>query len=70
MQNYPYTTQWKDGKPNPNPTQGNIGKGTPDPLQRNSVNMNDDIPWCHICQSPHSPNFCTVAQSFCDDQQL
>ena len=49
MQNYPYTTQWKDGKPIPNPTQGNIGKGTPDPLQRNSINMSDDIPWCHVC---------------------
>ena len=32
--------------------------------------MNDDIPWCHVFQSPHSPNFCVVAQSFCDGQQL
>ena len=44
MQNYPYNTQWKDGKPIPNPIEENISKGTPNPLQINLVNMNDDIP--------------------------
>lgn len=49
MQNYPYTTQWKDGKPIPNHTQNVKDKGTLDPLQRISINMNDDVPWCIIC---------------------
>ena len=62
MQNYPYTTQWKYGKPILNPTQGKKDKGTPNPLQRNSINMAEDIPWCIICQSPHSPDYCTIAK--------
>ena len=49
MQKYPYTTQWKDGKLVPNPTQGNKDKGTPNPLQRNSINMAEDVPWCITC---------------------
>lgn len=44
MQNYPYTTQWKDGRPIPNHTQNTKDKGSPDPLQRNYVNMLDDVP--------------------------
>ena len=63
MQNYPYTTQWKDGKPI-NQSQSTKDKSTPDPLQRNSINMNDDVPWCIICQSHHSLEYCVVAQSF------
>ena len=61
MQNYPYTTQWKDGKPVPNQTQNVKDKGTLDPLQRNTINMNDDVPWCIICQSPHSVDYCAAA---------
>ena len=64
MQNYPYTTKWKDDKPIPNQTQNVKDKGTPNPLQRNSINMNDDVPWCIICQSPHSSDHCVFAQSF------
>ena len=63
MQNYPYTTQWKDGKP-VGQSQNSKDKGTLDPLQRNTVNMNDDVPWCIVCQSPHSLDYCVVAQSF------
>ena len=70
MQNYPYTTQWKDGKLVPNPIHGNMSKGTLDPLQRNFVHMSDDVPWCLVCQSPHSPNFCVVAQSFIANQHV
>lgn len=43
-------------------------KGTPNPLQRNPINMNDNVPWCIICQSPHSPNYYAIAQSFVLDQ--
>lgn len=50
IQNYPYTTQWKDGKPIPNPTQGTKDKGTLDPLERNFLNMMEYMPWCIICQ--------------------
>ena len=32
MQNYPYTTQWKDGKTITNQTQNAKDKSTPDPL--------------------------------------
>ena len=39
-------------------------KGTLDPLQRNSVNMNDDVPSCIICQSPHSSEYFKFSQSF------
>ena len=63
MQNYPYTTQWKDGKL-VGQSQNTKDKSTQDPLQRNTVNMNDDAPWCIICQSPHSPDYCFVGQSF------
>lgn len=44
-------------------------KATPDPLSKHSVNLVDDPemvtepPWCYACQSPHSPDFCAVAQS-------
>ena len=61
MKNYPYTTQWKDGKPIPNQTQNVKDKGTPNPLQRSSINMTNDVPWCIICQSPHSLDYCAVA---------
>ncbi len=30
--------------------------------------MNDDFPWCIICQSPHSLDYCVVAQSFASGQ--
>ena len=30
--------------------------------------MTDEVSWCNICQSPHSPNFCAVAQYFSIDQ--
>ena len=30
--------------------------------------MNDDVPWCIICQSPYSLDYCMVAQSFVADQ--
>ena len=43
-------------------------KGTLDPLQRSSINMNDDVHWCIICQSPHFLDYCAVAQSFVADQ--
>ena len=26
--------------------------------------MNDDVPWCIICQSPHSSKYCVVSQLF------
>ena len=26
--------------------------------------MNDDVPWCIICQSSHSSEYCAVPQSF------
>ena len=68
MQNYPYTTQWKDGKSIPNPTQNRKGKGTPDPLKRITMNMFDDMPWYIICQSPHSSEYCVVSQSFATNQ--
>ena len=29
--------------------------------------MNDDVPWCILCQSPHSSEYCVVAQSFVSD---
>ena len=29
--------------------------------------MNDDVPWCIIFQSPHSSEYCDVAQSFVPD---
>ena len=64
MKNYPYTTQWKDGKQIPNQNQNVKDKGTPNPLQRSSINMNDDVPWCIVCQSPHSTDYCVVAQYF------
>ena len=41
-----------------------IDRGTLDPLQRNSMNMNDDVPWCIVCQSPCSTSYCVVDQSF------
>lgn len=68
MKNYPYTTQWKDGKPIPNQTQSIKDKGTPDPLQRSSININDDVPWCIICQLVHSSYYYVVSQSFVLDQ--
>ena len=61
VKNYPYTTQWKHGKPIPNPSQGIKDKGTSNPLKINSINMMDDVPWCIVCQSPHSPNYCAIA---------
>ena len=30
--------------------------------------MNVDVPWCIICQSPHSSDYCAVAQSVSSDQ--
>ena len=63
MQNYPYTTQWKDGKP-VYQSQSTKDKNTPDPLQINSINMIDDRPWCIVFQSPHSSEYCAIAQSF------
>ena len=68
MKNYPYTTQWKDGKPNQ--AQNTKDKGTLDPLQRNSINMSDYVPFCIICQSPHSLDYCTIAQSFATNQNV
>lgn len=68
MQNYPYTTQWKDGKPIIDPAQGTKDKGIVDPLQRNSMNMTDDVPLCIVSQSPHSPYYCAVSQSFSANQ--
>jgi hypothetical protein len=70
MLNYPYTTQWKDGKPIRNHDQGTKEKGTLDPLQRNSVNMKNDVPWCIVCQSRHSPYYCAIAQSFSANQHV
>ncbi len=32
--------------------------------------MNDNVPWCIICQSPHSVEYCAVAQSFAFDHSL
>ena len=64
MQNYPYTTQWKDGKPITNQAQNAKENNTLDPLQRSSINLNDDVPWCIICQSPHSLEYCAIYQSF------
>ena len=45
-------------------------KGTPDPLQRRSINMNDDVPWCIVCQSPHSLEYCVVSQSFASNHSV
>lgn len=76
MQNYPYTTQWKDGKPFPNQAQNMNNKVTPDPLSKLSVNLVDDSEmvaeptWCYACHSPHSPDFCVVAQSFAAHQYV
>lgn len=67
MQNFPYNTQWKDGKPilpnNSNNNKNATEKFTPDHLQRNTMNIADDIHWCAICQSPHSPDHCAIALS-------
>ena len=70
VQNYPYTTQWKDGRPITNPTQNDKDKNTLDPLQKSSVNMNDDVPWCIICQSPHSLEYCAISLSFVSDHSV
>lgn len=51
-------------------------KVTPNPLSRLSVNLVDDSEmvaepaWCYACQSPHSPDFCAVAQSFAAHQYV
>ena len=29
--------------------------------------MNDDVPWCIVCQSPHFADYCVVTQSFVSD---
>ena len=68
MQNYPYTTQWKDGKPIVPPTKNTSEKNTLDPLQKASINMTDDSPWCLVCQLPHSPKYCVVDVSFFTSQ--
>ena len=68
MQNFPYNTNWKDGKPINETIKNTNDKGTPKPLQRNIVNVVEDVPWCMACQSPHSPRHCVVAQ-FIDASQ-
>ena len=30
----------------------------------------EDMPWCIIFQSPHSLNYCVIAQSFSANQQI
>lgn len=42
IQNFPYTTQWKDGKPVVPPAKNTGEKSTADPLQKTSINMADD----------------------------
>lgn len=63
MLNYPYNTQWNDGKPILPERRDKPSDKTPNPLHKNSVNMIEDVPWCIICQSPHDPYYCVVAQS-------
>ena len=33
------------------------------------MNMVEEIPWCIVFQSPHSPNYCAVAQLFSTHHQ-
>ena len=69
MQNFPYNSQWKDGKPIlPNKQDRPDGR-IPNPLQRNFVNVTDDVPWCAACQSPHSLDYCVVALNMSDNQE-
>ena len=64
LQNFPYNTQWKDGKPIVLAARGNNSdRGVPNPLQKASINVSEDIPWCVACQSPHSVEHCAVAHS-------
>lgn len=69
MHNYPYATQWKEGKCIPNSSQGPKEKGTQYPLQINLVNMTDNVSWCIVCQAPHFLDYCALAQSFATNQQ-
>ena len=32
--------------------------------------MIDYVPWCVVCQSPHSPNYFVLAQSFSANQNV
>jgi uncharacterized FlaG/YvyC family protein len=56
LQDMPYKTEWKDGKPVIKELH------TPDPLGTNNHFM-DDQPWCEPCKLPHSAEHCMVAQS-------
>lgn len=44
MQNCPYTTHWKDGKPIVPSEKNTSEENTHDPLQKASINMIDDYP--------------------------
>lgn len=68
MQNYPYNTQWKDGRHVLPERKDKPNDKTPNPLHRNIVNMNDDVPWCIVFQSPHDPYYYAIAQSVSADE--
>ena len=74
LQNFPYTTTWKDGQPNAPPPKNNNNKVTPNPLSINLVNLIDDPEfvaeptWCFAWKLPRSPESCIVTLSILGNQ--
>lgn len=63
MQDFPYNTQWKHGRPIYDTTKHSNERDPPDPLKRSIMNVVEEVPWCVACQAPHAPDYCDVAQS-------
>ena len=70
LQNISYKTNWKDGQPIISPAKNTNDKGTPNHFQRNTINVAKEVLWCVACQSPHSPEYCAVAQFIASSQEV
>lgn len=63
----PYNTNWKDGKPMAARPRN---KETPDPLSKRGNYMVSNNYFCKVCNQPHSPDYCVVAQKMQEEGML
>lgn len=61
----PYNTNWKDGNYVMDRPKS---KETPDPLKKRVLDMVNNNTWCQVCNFPHSPDLCIVAQSIQEEE--
>lgn len=70
LQDYPYNTNLKDGKPVQQQQKSKKEQQTPNRLQKHTVNVVEDTRQCIVCQSPNSHDYCALAQFIAVKEEL